>query len=500
MQMKIQWIRSCPGLIVQAMACLLIMAGCSPRDTGRTGADDKEQKAQIAKHVTWAEVYLTAKETADRLTKKDSLVFKESPQPTENFPHIILDFNRRFQVMEGIGGALTDAAAETFYKMPAEAQEEVLTAYFDDRRGIGYTLCRTHINSCDFSSESYAYAVTPGDTALKDFTIDHDMKYRIPFIRKALERTGGKLKLFASPWSPPAWMKTNNDMLRGGALKAEYRKAWADYYIKFFEAYRKEGISFWGLTVQNEPLATQTWESCIYSAQDEMLFVRDYLGPRLQQSAFSDLKLMIWDHNRDIMFQRANAVFSDTVAAKYVWGTAFHWYMGDFFDNVRLVHDAFPDKGLLFSEGCGYPFSWENVKDWYWGEKYGEAMIRDFNNFTNGWTEWNILLDEKGGPNHVNNFCLAPVICDTRDGKVHYMNSYYYIGHFSRFIRPGAFRIACSSTSDDLLATAFINPDGSVSVVILNKTAKDIRYNLWIEGMAGTLNSPSHSIITCVIP
>jgi glucosylceramidase len=209
---------------------------------------------------------------------------------------------------------------------------------------------------------------------------------------------------------------------------------------------------------------------------------------------------MIWDHNRDIMFQRANTVLSDTVAAKYVWGTAFHWYMGDFYDNVRLVHDAFPEKGLVFTEGCGYPFSWENVKGWYWGEKYAEAMIRDFNNFTQGWTDWNILLDETGGPNHVNNFCLAPVICDTRNGKVHYMNSYYYIGHFSKFIRPGAYRIACSSTSDDLLATAFLNPDGSVAVIILNKTDRDILYNLWINGRAGTISSPSHSIITCIIP
>jgi len=488
------------GIIVQIIACLFIFTGCSPREAGKINAAAAGIKTPVTKNVSQAAVYITARETGDRLAQKDSLLFKEALQPTENFPHIIVDYRTCFQVMEGIGGALTDAAAETFFKLPPEAQEEILTAYFDARKGIGYSFCRTHINSCDFSSGSYAYADTPGDTALAGFTVAHDLKYRIPFIRKAVDKTGGELKLFASPWSPPAWMKTNNNMLRGGVLKPEYRKAWADYYIKFFEAYQQEGISFWGLTVQNEPLATQTWESCIYSAEDELTFVRDYLGPRLRQSAFTDLKLMIWDHNRDIIYHRASTVLGDTAAAKYVWGTAFHWYMGDHYDNVKLVHDAFPDKGLVFSEGCGYPFSWKNVEDWHWGEKYAEAMIQDFNNFTNGWTDWNILLDETGGPNHVNNFCLAPVIGDTRNGKVHYMNSYYYIGHFSKFVRPGARRIACSSTSDDLLATAFINPDGTVAVVMLNQTGNAIDFNLWVDSRAATIKSPSHSIITCIIP
>jgi glucosylceramidase len=488
------------GIALQIILSLIFIAGCSPREAGLHPKTDTDIKVKVSRHMNRAAVYVTAKETGDRLTQKDSLQFKEFPQPTENFPHIIVDYNTGFQVMEGIGGALTDAAAETFYKLPAEAQEEILTAYFDPQKGIGYSFCRTHINSCDFSGESYAYAEIQGDTALADFNISHDLKYRIPFIKKAIEKTGGKLKLFASPWSPPAWMKTNNNMLHGGILKTEYRKTWADYYIRFFEEYGKQGISFWGLTVQNEPLATQTWESCIYTAEDELTFVRDYLGPRLQQSAFSGLKLMIWDHNRDIMFHRANTVLSDSAAAKYVWGTAFHWYMGDHFDNVKLVHDAFPDKGLVFSEGCGYPFSWENVKGWSWGEKYAESMIHDFNNYTSGWTDWNILLDETGGPNHVHNFCLAPVIGDTRNGKVHYMNSYYYIGHFSKFVRPGARRIACSSTTDDLLATAFINPDGTVAIIILNKTGNPIDYSLWVDGMAGTVRSPSHSIITCIIP
>jgi len=162
-------------------------------------------------------------------------------------------------------------------------------------------LCRTNINSCDFSSDSYAYTETDGDVSLEHFSIEHDRKYKIPLIKAAIERSGNDVRLFASPWSPPAWMKTNNNMLRGGKLKPEYYQSWADYYIKFVQEYKKEGLPIWGLTVQNEPMATQTWESCIYTAEDERDFVKKYLGPTLEKSELSDLKLMIWDHNRGIM-------------------------------------------------------------------------------------------------------------------------------------------------------------------------------------------------------
>jgi len=446
------------------------------------------------------EVYLTAKGSPNKITQQEPVKFQDLSQPVENFPNIIVDYKKTFQSLEGIGGAMTDAAAETFYKLPSEKQEEIMTAYYDAQKGIGYSFGRTHINSCDFSSESYAYVTDPRDTALSSFSIEHDKKFRIPFIKRALEKAGNQIKIFASPWSPPAYMKTNNNMLQGGKLKPEYAKSWALYYTKFIEAYKSEGIPIWGLTVQNEPMAVQTWESCVYTGEDERDFVRHHLGPQLEKSGlFPGIKLMIWDHNRDMMYQRAKAVYDDPEAAKYVWGTSFHWYMGDHFDNVKIVHEAFPDKALVFSEGCGYPFSWENVKDWKWGEIYATSIIQDFNNFTSAWTDWNLLLDETGGPNHVNNFCLAPIIGDTKKGEVYYMSSYYYIGHFSKFIRPGAKRVACTSMSDNLLATAFLNPDGKVAVVVLNKTDNAINFNIWIDKKAAKISTPAHSIVTCVV-
>ena len=360
--------------------------------------------------------------------------------------------------------------------------------------GHGYTLCRTHINSCDFSLGNYAYAEVPGDTELKHFSIERDRKALIPMIKRATDVAGGALKLFASPWSPPAWMKTTGMMNQGGKLKPECRDAWARYYCRYIREYEREGIPIWGLTVQNEPEATQKWDSCIYTGEEERDFVRDHLGPALHADGLDAIKLIIWDHNRDRMFERAKAVYDDPEAAKYVWGTGFHWYMGDFFENCQRVHDAWPEKKLLFTEGCAE--NGPHIKSWQVGERYARSMIQDLNHWTVGWVDWNLVLDETGGPNHVNNLCSAPVICDTKSGEVLYLSSYYYIGHFSRFIRPGAKRISCASTRDELEATAFMNPDGEISVVVLNSSEKSIPFALKSNDVAATVQSLPHSILT----
>lgn len=441
-----------------------------------------------------AEIILTAKGTTDRLTARGSVPFQSMAQPEEAVASVIVDPTRRFQVMEGIGGALTDASAETFDKLPAVRQEEFLRAYYDPVRGIGYSLGRTHIHSCDFSSESYTY-VKEGDESLASFSIDRDLRHRIPFIRRILA-VAPSLKLFASPWSPPGWMKTNREMLHGGKLERRFYDAWARYFVRFVKAYAAQGIPMWGLTVQNEPMAVQIWESCIFSGADERDFVKGHLGPALAKGGLGDLKLMVWDHNRGLMYQRAAAVLEDPDAAKYVWGIAFHWYVGDMVVNESVVHDAFPDKAIFFSEGCNGPFDVKGLDDWKWGEGYGRSMINDFNHWTCGWTDWNVLLDEKGGPNHVGNYCFAPIHADTRAGTLHYTPAYWYIGHFSKYLRPGARRVACTSTSDDILATAFANADGRTATVMMNPTdaAKDV--HVWVAGSAVKVSMPAHAIAT----
>jgi glucosylceramidase len=318
-----------------------------------------------------------------------------------------------------------------------------------------------------------------------------------------METAGGKLDLFVSSWSPPAWMKDNNDRLHGGKLKPEFFQAWANYYVKYIQALEKQGIPVWGLTVQNEPMAKQIWESCMFTAEEERDFIKNFLGPTLRKNNLESRKLIAWDHNRDLLYQRASTLMSDPEAAKYIWGIGFHWYEiwngGRQYENVKRVAEAFPGTNLLLTEACNYPFSWKTFNDWKWGENYGENMIHDFNNGAVAWTDWNILLDETGGPNHVGGYCFAPVHAHTGEGTLHYMNSYYYIGHFSKFIRPGARRVISSSNRVQLLTTAFINENGNLAVVVMNPTAEKFPYRLYIGTKAVETTSLPHSINTLVI-
>jgi glucosylceramidase len=443
-------------------------------------------------------VFTTAKNTDYRISATQTLQFKPHNQPLETEACIFIDPSKTFQTFLGVGGALTDASAETFYKLPKNKQQEILTAYYDPNKGIGYTLGRTNIQSCDFSSGSYTY-IADGDKALKTFSIAHDRQFKMPFIKQAIAAAGGKLTMYVSPWSPPAFMKTNNDMLHGGKLKAEYNQSWATFYTKFIKAYEKEGIPIWGLSVQNEPMAVQKWESCIFTAEEERDFVKNYLGPSLHKEGLASKKLIIWDHNRDLLYQRASTVLNDPAAAKYVWGTGFHWYVRDVFENVKRVKEAFPDKNLIFTEGCSERFNAKTINEWQWGELYGKSMVNDFNNGVVGWTDWNILLDQEGGPNHVGNFCYAPVHGDTKTGEITYMNSYYYIGHFSKFVKPGAKRVISSSNRDQLQTTAFLNSDNKLVVIVLNLTDEKIDYNLWIGGKSAPTTSLPHSIATLTV-
>ena len=481
------------------LCCVVLIAACKAQKlqtasqyAGRYSVDNKS-----------AIVYVTADKTNMRFTKTATLNFTDFNQPLETQVCVFVDPSHQFQTMIGIGGAITDASAETFAKLPKDKQAEFLKAYFDPADGIGYTLARTNINSCDFSSGSYTY-VQPNDKELKSFSIEHDRSFKIPLIKQAMTSAKGAVNLYVSPWSPPAWMKDNNNMLQGGKLLPEYRQSWADYYVKFIKAYEQEGIPVWGLSVQNEPMAKQRWESCIFTATEERDFIKQQLGPTLKKAGMSDKKLIAWDHNRDLIYQRASTILDDPEAAQYVWGIGFHWYetwtgSAMQFENVKRVHEVYPDKNLIFTEGCVEAFKFDRINDWALGERYGLSMINDFNSGTVAWTDWNILLDEKGGPNHVGNFCFAPIIADTRSGALHYTNSYYYIGHFSKFIRPGAKRVATSTNRDKLLATSFIGHDGQLSVVVMNNSNEKISYRLCIGTKATEIESLPHSIATVVV-
>ncbi len=439
-------------------------------------------------------VVATVKDTPLRLSAQTP----PTPGAASGTARLLLDPERRYQELLGFGGAFTEAAAVTFYKLSPEKQNELLRAYFDPQHGHGYALGRTHINSCDFALGNYAYDDVPGDVELKHFSIAHDRQALIPFIKAAFAVAGAPLKLLASPWSPPAWMKTNGEMNHGGKLKPEYRPVWAEYYCRYIEAYGQEGIPIWGLTVQNEPEAKQVWDSCLYTAEEERDFVRDDLGPALWRHGLQHIRLFIWDHNRDRLFERARVVYDDPQAAQYVWGAAFHWYEHpQRFDNVQRTHDAYPDKHLLFSEGTqeGGP----HLGEWGLGERYAHAIINDLNAWTEGWLDWNLLLDERGGPNHVGNYCSAPIIADTRTGELLYQSSYYSIGHFARYLRPGARRIGCFVEAEGLEATAFCNTDGRIAAVVLNPTEQTRPFTLELAGRTWHCSAPARGIQTYII-
>ena len=437
--------------------------------------------------------HLTARDTTARLTAQGTL---PPDAACDGLPEVRVDLRRRFQRLEGFGGAFTEAAAVTWQALGPARREEVLARYFDGEVGHGYRLCRVHMNSCDFALGNYAHVETPGDVALQSFSIARDRQALLPFIRAAQRAAGAPLKLLASPWSPPAWMKSNGQMNHGGRLLPQFRDAWARCFVRFIEAYEAEGVPIWAVSVQNEPSATQRWDSCLYSAEEERDFVRDHLGPTLHRAGLGHVKIVIGDHNRDLMVERASTIYADADAARFVWGTGFHWYGDDHFDHVQLVHDAWPDKQLLFTEGCqeGGP----HLGSWDLGERYARSIINDLNRWTVGWIDWNLLLDDTGGPNHVGNLCSAPLLADTRADALLPQSSYHYLGHFSRFIRPGAMRVLCAASSQHLEATAFVHDDGGVATVVMNRTEEPIRFALRIGTDATATVLPPRSIATYV--
>jgi glucosylceramidase len=461
-----------------------------------------QQKKETALKGKKINVYTTADNTNLRLTNTNTLSFSTSVQPVESEISVFVAPNKKFQTFMGIGGAITDSSAEVFAKLSPEKQAELLSAYYNKDNGIGYSLLRTSIHSSDFSSASYTY-IEEGDQELKTFSIAHDQQYRIPMIKRAIQSAGGNLLLYASPWSPPSFMKSNGTMLQGGTLLPQFYQAWANYYTKFVKAYEKAGMPIWGITIQNEPMATQKWESCLFSATAERDFLKNYLGPTMQKEGLGSKKIVVWDHNRDLMNHRANVIFDDPEAAKYAWGMGFHWYEtwsgGEpMFDNVRKVYEAYPSKNLLFTEGCVERFDTKKYQFWGNAERYGKSMINDFNNGTVGWTDWNILLDENGGPNHKGNFCFAPIHADMQTGELIYTPSYYYIGHFSKFIRPNAKRVSTVSSRSSLLSTSFVNTNGKMVTIVMNQSENTINYNLIVGTEKSVITIPAHAIQTLV--
>ena len=403
---------------------------------------------------------------------------------------------KKYQTITGFGGSFTESSAYLLNQLSDENRDLILKAYFGND-GARYSLTRTHINSCDFSLSNYSYAPVEGDKELSSFSIDEDRDDIIPMIKDAMAISEDGFKIISSPWTAPPWMKDNKSWV-GGKLLPEYYDTWALYFSKYLTAYRNEGIDIWGITVENEPLGNgNNWESMHYSAEEMTDFVQQHLGPKLEMDKH-DVILLGYDQNRgEELIDWAKVIYKDSTSSNYFDGLAIHWYAStfDWFpESLNFTHELAPDKYLIQSEACvdSEVPHWKD-DSWYWSKeatdwgwdwapeeqkhlhpkyvpvyRYARDIIGCLNNWVDGWVDWNMVLDRKGGPNWFENWCVAPVIVDPENDEVYFTPLYYTIAHFSRFIRPDAYRIGFENPDETLMITAAQNPDESIVVVILN--------------------------------
>ena len=404
----------------------------------------------------------------------------------------------RRQEFYGFGGAFTEAAAWCFEKLPKDKRRQALEAYFGPK-GLGYTLGRVHMNSCDFALGNYACVEDPDDENLESFSVAHDERYLIPLILSAQEAAGQQIGLMLSPWSPPGFMKTNGDMNNGGALKPEWRRRWAACMAKYASYYRSRGCQVRLMTVQNEAAAAQCWDSCIYTAQEEGSFAVSELAPALEAAGCGDIRILAWDHNKEILPYRAAEVFAQPGAEKAIGGFAVHWYTGDHFEALRLMKERWPQKELWFSEGCVEYGRFGDMDSQKKAEMYAHDILGNLNAGISGSIDWNLLLDAQGGPNHAGNFCESPMMLTEDGNDFKLQTEYYYIGQFSRFIRPGAVCLGSSIYCSGVEAVAFENTDGSRGTVLLNRTDGELPVSVTQDGKeAYTFALGAHSIGTLV--
>ena len=402
----------------------------------------------------------------------------------------ILDETQMYQEILGFGGAFTDSAAFNMYDMDTETMDKILASYFDPS-GLDYSIGRVNMGGCDFSTRTYTYVDTPGDVALETFELQEEDYLKIALIKQAntFRPQNTSLKMYASPWTAPPWMKSNNDYAGQGYLLPEYYQAWADYFVKFLNVYKEEDISFWGLTAQNEPwdglVPNFTFNAMAWNATSQRVWITDNLGPSLEAAGYADLKVMVLDDQRPMVPKWAREVFSDPRALKYVSGIGVHWYVDEVFPvpfALDQAHEEFPDKFLLYTEACTGDRPWELEKvmlgDWNRGERYINNIIEDLNHWVVGWTDWNLVLDRQGGPNWAGNFVDAPIIVDPSKGEFYKQPMYFAMAHISRFITPGSVRIQLSHTDTAIQAVAVLRPDSTVAVVLLNKNSTERKVTL----------------------
>lgn len=378
----------------------------------------------------------------------------------------------KHQKIEGFGGAITDAAAYVYAQMSEEQKAQLIEQYFSPEK-MKYGMVRIHMDSCDFATEMYEAMSDKDDTELVSFSFERTEKYILPMLVDAQKTAGKQLQLMLSPWSPPSFMKTNGKRVDGGSLKTEYYGMWARYICRYIKEFQDRGFCVKRISLQNEAKAVQTWDSCVYTAEQEKIFLRDFMYPELQKNDMKEVEVFIWDHNKERIYERAMQTIDDSTKSM-VDGIAFHWYSGDHFEALALVQKAFPKLKLIISESC-IEYTKFGAKDQLKNaQRLSHEIIGDLNHGMCAFYDWNLLLDETGGPNHVGNLCHAPFLYDREKKELIPQLIAQYFYHFSHYIEAEAIRIAATKYTDKIDVSAFENTDGSIAVILLNRSDEDI--------------------------
>ncbi len=490
-----------------------IMVSCK-NDKKETESDENKTK----------EVSISVYETSRSGNKLSKIKEFNTENPTSK---IKLNPDKTYQTFTGFGGAFTESSAYLLNKLSPENRKKIIDAYFSES-GAHYSLQRTHMNSCDFSLDQYSYAPVKDDMKLEHFSVAEDTSDLIPFIKDAMKASKDGFKIFASPWTAPPWMKTNNDWV-GGELDPKYYDTWALFFSKYVDAYKEQGIDIWGFTVENEPHGNgNNWESMHYTPKQMTDFVVNHLGPQLEKDGKGDLVILGYDQNRAGLQEWVDEMYRDEESSKYFDGTAVHWYESTykiFADELQYAHNKAPDKYLIETEACvdAQVPVWKE-DDWYWRKeatdwgwdwaaeedkylhpkyrpvyRYARDIIGCMNNWVDGWVDWNMVLNRKGGPNWFENWCVAPVIVDEENDEVYFTPLYYTMAHFSKYVRPGSKRIDFTSTDEKLQVTAAQNPDGSIAVIILNPTETEKVFELETKDSKQVLSINPQALQTIMI-
>jgi len=523
--------------------------------------------------VATSEILVTS-EAGERMARRPNVPFGKGRAPgtvIEVWPR------QTKQTLLGIGTSFTESSAFVLAHLEPEARRELMRNVYGEA-GANFALARTTVGSTDFSVEGkYSYAPVAGDADLEHFSIAVDEDGfdpavypgvrdeafdLLPMIREALAIKAAQadrdLRIVASAWTAPPWMKDIEDWYyrpegeigmegTGGVLKDEYVSTYADYLLRYLDAYATAGVDIWGLTPVNEPHGNSgNWESMHFTPESQSAFIKSHLGPTLRAGGHDDVRILIFDQNRDELERWTDVVLADPETAKYVYGTAVHWYSSTFRvyeDVLERVHEKFPQFEIVNTEATidnlgvaagggildpdGYEESgWFDNDAWWWGanatdwaysaswapraedhpayvpvHRYARNIIVSLDHWMAGWIDWNVVLDRNGGPNHVGNFCGAPIMIDTATGQVYYTPVYHVLAQLSRTIRPGdravqTKRILEGLGDDDLHASANLSPEGMLSVQLLNTTRKPIRFSLQIGAGFADMEIPANAVQT----